>query len=263
MPPAQRSLRLTDRQRRQLQQTTRQAAQPGAALRATIILLSAQGHSAGAIARTLGLAVRTVYACRQRWREAGLAGLADAPRSGRPRRVSAIYLRMLLATVDKDPRSLGFAFARWTSPRLAEYLRQRTGLAFSPDWVGELLRMHGYVWRRAQLTTANKQREGEKKASRPTPQGSTQAGGPARRRLRAVVRGRRALRPAAGGACHVAQAWQAPEGAHPWLQRAGGSVRRHALPRWPLLLYSRTAQRRYQSLPGSSPEAGTPGSAHR
>lgn len=103
MPPAQRSLQLSDRQRRQLQQAARQAAHPGAALRATIILFSAQGQSAGAIARTLGLAVRTVYVCRRRWRESGVEGLADAPRSGRPRRVSANYLRLLLTTVDTRP----------------------------------------------------------------------------------------------------------------------------------------------------------------
>ncbi|QRK09638.1 winged helix-turn-helix domain-containing protein [Archangium violaceum] len=30
------------------------------------------------------------------------------------------------------------AFTRWTRSRLAEYLRQRTGVDVSPEWVGQL-----------------------------------------------------------------------------------------------------------------------------
>ncbi|MFE8596628.1 helix-turn-helix domain-containing protein [Archangium violaceum] len=57
------------------------------ALQATIILLSAQGQSAAGIAQTLGLTTRTVYEWRRRWRQRGVRGLADSPRSGRPRQV--------------------------------------------------------------------------------------------------------------------------------------------------------------------------------
>ncbi|WP_052518893.1 helix-turn-helix domain-containing protein [Archangium violaceum] len=119
------------------------------ALRATVVLLSTQGQSAAIIAATLGLTARTVYECCRRWRQHGLLGLSDAPRSGRPRQVEATYLRLLLRTAESDPRQLNFAFTRWTRARLAEYLRQRTGVDVSPEWVGHLLRQHGYVWRRA------------------------------------------------------------------------------------------------------------------
>ncbi len=94
-----------------------------------------------------------MYECRRRWRQSGLAGLQDAPRPGRPPRADATYVRQLVAAVQKDPRQLGFAFTRWTTARLAEHLRQQTGVALSPDWVGELLRMHGFVWRQAKRTT--------------------------------------------------------------------------------------------------------------
>jgi transposase len=53
--------------------------------RPRIILRSAQGETAPAIARDLGLAERTVRLWLQRFTPAGLDGLDDAPRSGRPR----------------------------------------------------------------------------------------------------------------------------------------------------------------------------------
>jgi transposase len=199
----QSSIRLTPRQRLVLQRATRQRGPGGVALRATVVLLSAQGQSAASIAATLGLTVRTVYECRRRWRQQGLRGLEDAPRSGRPRQVESTYLQLLLRTVESDPRQLDFAFTRWTRSRLAEYLRQRTGIAVSPEWVGHLLREHGYVWRRAKPTTRNLREEGEKTSRRPSPQGPAHSQHPSGSQLRAVVRRWSALRPAAGNARHV------------------------------------------------------------
>lgn len=199
----QSSIRLTPKQRLVLQRATRQRSQGGVGLRATVVLLSAQGQSAVRIAATLGLTARTVYECRRRWRQHGLRGLEDAPRSGRPKRVEATYLRVLLRTVESDPRQLDFAFTRWTRSRLAEYLRQRTGADVSPEWVGQLLRRHGYVWRRAKPTTRNLREEGEKTTRRPSHQGPAHSQHPSRSQIRAVVRRWSALRPAAGDARHV------------------------------------------------------------
>jgi transposase len=199
----QSSIRLTPKQRLVLQRATRRRGPGGVALRATVVLLSAQGQSAASIAASLGLTARTVYECRRRWRQHGLRGLSDAPRAGRPRQVEATYLRMLLRTVESDPRQLDFAFTRWTRARLAEYLRQRTGVDVSPEWVGHLLRQQGYVWRRAKPTTRNLREEGEKTTRRPSSQGPAHSQHPSASPIRAVVRRWSALRPAAGDARHV------------------------------------------------------------
>lgn len=214
MHSGQSSIRLTPQQRLALQRATRQRSKGGVALRATVILLSAQGQSAASIARTLGLTTRTVHECRRRWRNWKLRGLEDASRSGRPSRVESTYLRLLLRTVESDPRQLDFAFTRWTRARLAEYLRQRTGTAVSPDWVGKLLRRHGYVWRRAKPTTRNLREEGEKTTRRPSPQGPAHSQHPSGGQLRAVVRRWSALRPAAGDASHVATQGPTPAATH-------------------------------------------------
>jgi transposase len=214
MSPEQGSIRLTPKQRLALQRAARQRGEAGVALRATIILLSAQGQSAADIAQTLGLTARTVYEWRRRWRQHGVRGLADSPRPGRPRQVGHTYVQMLLRTVESDPRQLDFAFTRWTCSRLAEYLRQRTGISVSPDWVGRLLRRHGYVWRRAKPTTRNLSEEGEKTTRRPSPQGPAHSEHPPGSQVRAVVRRWRALRPAAGDTCHVETQRPAPAAAH-------------------------------------------------
>ena len=86
-------LKLTAAERRSLQKILRQQGRDGMALRATILLLSAEGESASTIARALGLTPRAVYNCRRRWHQLGLKGLEDAPRSGRPSRVTAHEVR--------------------------------------------------------------------------------------------------------------------------------------------------------------------------
>lgn len=162
-------IQLTPHQRQALQHAAKHG--PGRErIRALVVLLSAAGHSASHISGTLGLTERTVHQCRSRWRQRGLASLKDAPRSGRPAQVDAAYARLLEQTVHRDPRHLGYAFTRWTAPRLAEYLRQRTGTDISPRWVRGLLKAQGFVWRKAKLTTRNLQQEAGKKG------GAAQAG---------------------------------------------------------------------------------------
>ena len=92
--------------------------------RAQIILRSAAGESNTAIAERFGLAVQTVGHWRRRFHAHGLAGLSDAPRSGRPRthdddRVAAL-LRTVLAS---KPR----AGTHWSVRAVA----QQTGIAKS------------------------------------------------------------------------------------------------------------------------------------
>ena len=59
----------------------------GLAQRSRIVLLAADGMANEAIAERVGVATNTVLAWRRRYVERGLAGLADQPRSGRPRRI--------------------------------------------------------------------------------------------------------------------------------------------------------------------------------
>jgi transposase len=87
--------------------------------RARIVLLAADGWASRAIAREVGCARGVVSRWRMRFAEGRLAGLADAPRSGKPRTYGEDADRRILAVLDRPPPA---GFARWTAPLLAEEL---------------------------------------------------------------------------------------------------------------------------------------------
>jgi transposase len=136
------------------------------ALRATIVLLSSLGLSASEIAQALRVKERRVRWCRHRWRTGSWRALQEPQRSGRPAKVDDAYLRLLRRTAKKDPRKMGYAFSRWTTPRLSNYMAQKTGIQLSADHLGRLLRDRGLVWGKGKLTTENLVDPGEKKISR-------------------------------------------------------------------------------------------------
>jgi len=75
------------------------------ALRAKIILKSAEGHSAQEVSSQLGLSLRTVYIWRKRFKDHGLEGLKDRPRPGQPTKIKAETVKEVLRlTVECLPR---------------------------------------------------------------------------------------------------------------------------------------------------------------
>ena len=87
--------------------------------RARIVLLAAAGLASRAIARELGCRHHTVSKWRVRFARERLAGLADAPRSGKPKTYDAAVDRRILALLDRPPPA---GFARWTAPLIAQEL---------------------------------------------------------------------------------------------------------------------------------------------
>jgi transposase len=87
--------------------------------RAKIVLLAAEGLASRAIGRELGCARGVVSKWRVRFARERLAGLADAPRPGKPRTYDAAVDRRILAALDRPPPA---GFARWTAPLLAREL---------------------------------------------------------------------------------------------------------------------------------------------
>jgi transposase len=87
-----------------------------AALRARIILRAAEGVANVAIAGELGVSVPTVGLWRTRFRERGLAGLADGPRSGRPAVYGREIRERVLATTLTPPEGA----THWSTRRLAK-----------------------------------------------------------------------------------------------------------------------------------------------
>ena len=80
------SLALREGDREELSRLTRSSSvRAGLAQRARIVLLAADGVSNTSIAQLVGVSRPTVIGWRDRYAAKGMAGLADEPRSGRPR----------------------------------------------------------------------------------------------------------------------------------------------------------------------------------
>ncbi len=90
----------------------------GLAQRARIVLLAADGHSNVDVAAQVGVSLPTVRQWRQRYARSGLAGLADAERSGRPKTVDD--RKIVEATLRPPPKKLGVT--HWSSRLLAPRL---------------------------------------------------------------------------------------------------------------------------------------------
>src|SRR5256884_6155486 len=89
------------------------------AFRAQIILAVAEGLSNKAAAGRLATRPATVSKWRGRFARNGLAGVADAPRSGKPRHYEAKDERRILAALDSPPPA---GYARWNGTLLAKHL---------------------------------------------------------------------------------------------------------------------------------------------
>src|SRR5665647_2302119 len=91
--------------------------------RARIVLLAADGVPGKAIAARGGCAEPTVVMWRSRFAERGLAGLADAPRSGRPATLAqSVRDEILSSTLTEPPVERGIT--RWSCRLLADRFRR-------------------------------------------------------------------------------------------------------------------------------------------
>jgi transposase len=116
---------VTEAERAELERLQRSPSTPaGLSRRARAVGLMAQGLSGVAIADRIGYTVVQVSRIRRRFAEAGLPGLAERPKSGRPPTVSARKRAQIVAMTLKPP---GPGLTHWTSRDLA----RKTGVSHS------------------------------------------------------------------------------------------------------------------------------------
>ena len=113
---------LTGSQRRELTRMTRAGrTEQRLVTRAQIVLAASAGESNAQIARWLGICEDTVRKWRRRWCAApGAASLADAKRSGRRPKFTAVQVARVKAMACTPPRDNGVPLSRWSCPELAE-----------------------------------------------------------------------------------------------------------------------------------------------
>jgi transposase len=112
-------------------------------LRAQIVLAASRGQDSARIAADLRITVDTVRKWRGRFAGRGLDGLADLPRSGRPRRISELTRAAVVALACQLPAATGVPLSRWTGPELlAEITRAAPEEKLSVSSVLRILAEH-------------------------------------------------------------------------------------------------------------------------
>jgi transposase len=115
--------------------------------RGRMLRLSLQGERVPAIARALAVAEDTVRCWLTRFNAAGLDGLADRPRRGRPTTYTPEQVGEVVATALTSPQSLGLPFGCWTLDRLEVYLNEERGLPIKRSRIDDVLLAEGLRWR--------------------------------------------------------------------------------------------------------------------
>ena len=142
---------LTEKERNELERLVR-AGTTGQQLatRARVVLLSAEGLSTSEVARQLRVHIDTARDWRAHWR--GSAGvqpaersvaerLADAPKSGRPARITPEQICQIIALACEIPADSDRPISQWSARELADEIIGR-GIVdhISPRHAGRLLK---------------------------------------------------------------------------------------------------------------------------
>lgn len=115
--------------------------------RARIIECASQGWRVAAISRALQISEKMVRLWIGRFNAAGVDGLEDAPRPGRPATYTPEQVGEVLATALTNPQQLGLPFGCWTLDRLEAYLNEERALPIKRSRIDDLLIAEGLRWR--------------------------------------------------------------------------------------------------------------------
>lgn len=133
------TLEITEEERRELEGWLRRRRMPAAEQqRARMVLLSTEGLPASVIGERVGATTETVGKWRKRFEQSRIAGLTDAPRSGRPRRIDD---DKVTEVIDKTLQSSPANASHWSTTLMGK----ETGLnamAVSRIWRAFGLKPH-------------------------------------------------------------------------------------------------------------------------
>ena len=145
---------LSEMQRKDLEALVRRHSSPQqAVLRARIVLAAAEGLNNSQVARRLDISIPTARAWRERW--LGLQAvpeedldlddrLADAPRPGRPPRITAEQVCRVVALACEAPATSGRPITHWTGREVADEIIKRGIIdRISPRHAGRLFKTEG------------------------------------------------------------------------------------------------------------------------
>lgn len=107
-------------------------------------LLVAQGMTAPQVGQLLGDSPRAVEYWVHRMQERGLAGLVDAVKPGRPKRLTHAQLKKIGVVLRHSPQQRGLNAARWDGRALAAFIALRWNVQLGVRQCQRLLREHQF-----------------------------------------------------------------------------------------------------------------------
>lgn len=121
---------------------SKQALQDGyyrVGLRLHAVVLNMEGKSAPEIANTLKVHRSKVSIWLQRWQQAGMDGLLEGQRSGRPIKLSEYQHQQLADILDSGPIAYGFNSGVWTCPMVARVIHDEFSISYSSSHISRIL----------------------------------------------------------------------------------------------------------------------------
>jgi transposase len=161
------SLRLTDAQRRRLEQQLRDTPDAGLFRRTLAILEAAGGRPIAEIARMLRTSRVSVYhwvACYEQARDS--TALADRRGGNHPSLWTEELQAALVVSFQRRPEEFGYQAVEWTVPLLREHLERWCQEGLSDTTVRRQMHDLGYVWKRPRYVL-DPDAEREKKTAHP------------------------------------------------------------------------------------------------
>lgn len=114
------------------------------------------GYTQREVAMFLGVHERTVRTWVALHRKKGEAGLATQPRSGRPRKLCASKVNLVLGWLRKNPKSFGFPTELWTGERIANIIHRKFKVQYHPRYVTAMIIARGYSCQKPQRRAAHR-----------------------------------------------------------------------------------------------------------
>ena len=132
------------------------------------ILLVAQGVKCPQVAALLGDSPRTVQYWVRRFEQEGFAGLADADRPGRPKRLDDPQVVEIDKALRSSPREYGLSTNIWDGKTLSEFIHRQFGIDIGVRQCQRLFRQLGFRLRKPRPVIAKADVE-EQKEYKKTP----------------------------------------------------------------------------------------------
>src|SRR5437867_9176992 len=124
------------------------------AKRLQAVVMNAEGYSSGEIARILKSPRSKTSEWLRRYEEAGVDGLLEGHRSGRPAELDEKQRRQLGDILDSGPAAYGLDTGIWTSPMISWVIEEEFDIDYHPGHVRKLLHRLGFSVQRPRRVLA-------------------------------------------------------------------------------------------------------------